>query len=75
MEKFHICQKEVSLSVIPLKSEFSCFVRSGVTILNPAFDFIPPERISLLLTDHGGVTPSYVHQLMTEFYSKEDYVM
>ena len=48
------------------------FCGSGVDVVNPAFDFVPPDLISLLLTDQGGVTPSYVYRLVSEFYAKED---
>lgn len=41
--------------------------------LNPAFDYIPPELISLFVTDTGGHTPSYVYRLLAEYYSPEDY--
>lgn len=44
-----------------------------VTVVHPSFDFVSQALISLLLTDHGGVTPSYAYRLMTEFYFKEDY--
>jgi hypothetical protein len=37
---------------------------------NPAFDYIPPELISLFITDAGGYTPSYVYRLLTEYYSR-----
>ena len=40
---------------------------------NPAFDFVPPELISLFVTDTGGYTPSYVYRLLAEYYTREDY--
>lgn len=40
---------------------------------SPAYDFIPPNLISLFVTDMGGHTPSYVYRLLTEYYSREDY--
>lgn len=44
-----------------------------VHVHNPAFDYVPPELISLFVTDTGGYTPSYVYRLLAEYYSKEDY--
>eukprot|EP00967_Tisochrysis_lutea_P136571 scaffold243779_cov23-Tisochrysis_lutea.AAC.2 len=29
---------------------------------------------SLFITDTGGYTPSYVYRLLTEYYSREDYL-
>ena len=41
---------------------------------NPFFDYIPPDRISLICTDHGhGFMPSYVYRQLSEFYDKLDY--
>jgi translation initiation factor eIF-2B subunit beta len=42
---------------------------------NPAYDYIPPNLVSLFVTDTGGYTPSYVYRLLNEYYSREDYVL
>jgi translation initiation factor eIF-2B subunit beta len=39
----------------------------------PAFDYIPPELISLYVTDVGGKMNSYLYRLLSEYYSAEDY--
>ncbi|OMJ84514.1 hypothetical protein SteCoe_14317 [Stentor coeruleus] len=39
----------------------------------PAFDYIPPELISLYITDVGGKMCSYLYRLLSEYYSIEDY--
>ena len=39
----------------------------------PAFDYIPPELISLYITDVGGKMCSYLYRLLSEYYSLEDY--
>ena len=44
-----------------------------VHIPNPRFDYIPPELISLFVTDTGGYIPSYVYRLLAEYYTREDY--
>lgn len=44
-----------------------------VHIPNPTFDYIPPELISLFVTDTGGYIPSYVYRLLAEYYTREDY--
>lgn len=40
---------------------------------NPTMDYVPPELISLFITDTGGHTPSYVYRLLAEYYTREDY--
>eukprot|EP01085_Mycamoeba_gemmipara_P000804 Mycagemm_TRINITY_DN10390_c6_g4::TRINITY_DN10390_c6_g4_i1::g.804::m.804 type:complete len:132 gc:universal TRINITY_DN10390_c6_g4_i1:425-30(-) len=43
---------------------------------NPGFDYIPPELVSLLITnyqDGGALSPSYVYRLLQDHYDPEDY--
>lgn len=44
-----------------------------VDILNPFFDYIAPEYVSLYVTNLGGHPPSYVYRLLGENYHTEDY--
>ena len=44
-----------------------------VHVPNPTLDYVPPELISLFITDTGGHTPSYVYRLLAEYYTREDY--
>ena len=46
---------------------------TGVHAPNPAFDYVPPELVSLLITNMGGNHPSYIYRLLTEYYHQEDY--
>lgn len=46
-----------------------------VDVINPAYDYVPGDLISLFITDQGGVTPSYVYRLLDECYAREDYVL
>ncbi|KAG8463034.1 hypothetical protein KFE25_001807 [Diacronema lutheri] len=39
---------------------------------NPAYDYVPPGLISLLITNIGGTHPSYIYRLLTEFYNPLD---
>ncbi|KAK9182961.1 hypothetical protein WN944_026109 [Citrus x changshan-huyou] len=41
-------------------------------VVNPAFDYVPPELISLFVTDIGGYSPSYIYRLIADYYSSED---
>lgn len=53
----------------------SCAGETFVEVINPAYDYIPPELISLFVTDVGACTPSYIYRLLTEYYSRQDYVL
>lgn len=44
-----------------------------IAVQNPAYDYIPPELVSLFVTNFGGHNPSYIYRLLTEYYSPEDY--
>jgi len=45
----------------------------GVHAPNPAYDFVPPELVSLLVTNIGGNHPSYIYRLLAEYYIQEDH--
>ncbi|CAG0891139.1 unnamed protein product [Cyprideis torosa] len=42
-------------------------------IINPAFDHVPVELVTLFISNIGGNSPSYVYQLLKEQYDSEDY--
>lgn len=44
-----------------------------VDVVNPAFDYIPPELITLFITNFGGHNPSYLYRLLANMYNPEDY--
>ncbi len=41
--------------------------------VNPQFDYVPPEYITLYITNDGPQTPSYLYNKFKELYSQEDY--
>lgn len=45
----------------------------GLELENPTYDYIPPEFVSLFITNVGGHSPSYVYRLLSEFYRAEDH--
>lgn len=48
--------------------------RPFLQVHNPSYDYIPPDQISLFITDHGhGFMPSYVYRQLSEFYHRRDY--
>ena len=44
-------------------------------VVHPTLDYVPPELISLFITDTGGHTTSYVYRLLAEYYTREDYAL
>ena len=48
--------------------------RPFLQVHNPSYDYIPPDLISLFISDHGhGFMPSYVYRQLSEFYHRQDY--
>ena len=49
-------------------------------MLNPAYDYVPPELLDLYITNNtttttGGHQPSYIYRLLTEYYHPADYTL
>ena len=52
-------------------------IEDGDTLENispvvPAYDYVPPEFISLFITNQGGFTPHYIYRQFSDHYSKEE---
>ncbi|CAG8453746.1 15259_t:CDS:2 [Funneliformis caledonium] len=43
-----------------------------VTLINPYYDYVSPELVSLFITNTGGHPPSYLYRLIDENYDPED---
>ncbi|CAH1244106.1 EIF2B2 [Branchiostoma lanceolatum] len=46
---------------------------SKVHIPNPVFDYVPPELVTLFISNIGGNAPSYVYRLLSELYHPDDH--
>ncbi|CAH0482396.1 unnamed protein product [Peronospora belbahrii] len=42
-------------------------------VLNPAYDYVPPECVRIFITNTGAHQPSYIYRLLAEYYSPQDY--
>ncbi|XP_012256114.1 translation initiation factor eIF-2B subunit beta [Athalia rosae] len=40
---------------------------------NPVFDYVPPELVTLFITNTGGNAPSYIYRLLSELYHPDDF--
>jgi translation initiation factor eIF-2B subunit beta len=50
-------------------------IRDQVQVVNPAVDYVPPNLVSLLVTNFGGHLPSYVYRLLSDQYAPEDSIL
>ncbi|XP_064626492.1 translation initiation factor eIF2B subunit beta-like isoform X2 [Lineus longissimus] len=46
---------------------------SKAQIQNPVFDYVPPELVTLYISNIGGNAPSYVYRLLSELYHPDDH--
>jgi len=53
---------------------YSCGeIVSQVQLVNPVFDYVPPELVTLFISNIGGNAPSYVYRLLSELYHPDDH--
>jgi len=45
---------------------------SSVEIYNPTFDYVPPELVTLFITNVSGNAPSYIYRLLNELCHPDD---
>ncbi|KAH7463845.1 hypothetical protein PRIC1_006451 [Phytophthora ramorum] len=45
----------------------------NLEVLNPAYDYVPPECVRIFITNTGAHQPSYIYRLLAEYYSPQDY--
>ena len=48
-------------------------VISNIQFNNPAFDYVPPNLITMYATNIGIINPNYLYRLLDDMYDKEDY--
>lgn len=53
--------------------EFGMDSGAPIQVVNPGFDYVAPELVSLLITDIGGHNPSYMYRLISDYYSADDF--
>ncbi|XP_014207475.1 translation initiation factor eIF-2B subunit beta [Copidosoma floridanum] len=40
---------------------------------NPVFDYVPPNLVTLFISNNGGNAPSYIYRFISELYHPDDY--
>lgn len=48
-------------------------ILSKIDTYNPIFEYVPPELVTLFISNMGGHAPSYVYRLLSELYHPDDY--
>ncbi|CAM9351760.1 unnamed protein product, partial [Phaeothamnion confervicola] len=44
-------------------------------VVNPAYDYVPPDLVDLYITNGGRYQPSYIYRLLAEYYHRDDYLL
>lgn len=47
----------------------------AVQVDNAEFDYVPPELVTLLLTNYGGFSASYIYRLLRDLYELDDQIV
>eukprot|EP00606_Chrysophyceae_sp_TOSAG23-5_P001212 GSChrysophyteH2.ASY1.ANO1.848.1 assembled CDS len=47
--------------------------QENVEVVNPAYDFVSPDLMSLYVTNNGSHQPSYIHRVLAELYHQSDH--
>ncbi|XP_058066731.1 translation initiation factor eIF-2B subunit beta [Anopheles bellator] len=55
-------------AILPFKSQTARFTK----VYNPLFDYVPPELVTLFITNNGANAPSYIYRLISELYHPDD---
>ncbi|XP_052860102.1 translation initiation factor eIF-2B subunit beta [Anopheles cruzii] len=55
-------------AILPFKSHAARFTK----VYNPLFDYVPPELVTLFITNNGANAPSYIYRLISELYHPDD---
>ncbi|XP_020286076.1 translation initiation factor eIF-2B subunit beta [Pseudomyrmex gracilis] len=44
-----------------------------IHVYNPVFDYVPPDLVTLFISNTGGNAPSYIYRLLSELYHPDDF--
>ena len=48
-------------------------ILSKVHVTTPVFEYVPPNLVTLFISDLNGHGPSYIYRYLSEFYHPDDY--
>ncbi|CAG4936587.1 unnamed protein product [Parnassius apollo] len=68
-EQHHFNALAAPHTAMPYRSKESALAH----VVAPRYDFVPPNHITLFITNLGGSSPSYIYRLLSELYDPNDY--
>jgi len=68
----HFCNSNNLSDSNPADDILAVDFHPNVSVLNPSFDYVPPELITLFIFNTASNPPSYVYRLLREMYPSED---
>ncbi|XP_061385094.1 translation initiation factor eIF-2B subunit beta [Danaus plexippus] len=71
----HACERRLLASDSPPAEAipYQNLESSVSRVVSPKYDVLPPDHISLFITNLGGSSPSYIYRLLSEIYDPSDY--
>ena len=48
-------------------------ILANVNVVSPVFEYVPPELVTLFISNVSGHAPSYVYRLLSDHYHPKDY--
>jgi translation initiation factor eIF-2B subunit beta len=60
--------------ILPSDVEYKGDLRN-IRFNTPAYDYVPPECITIYITNDGSQNPAYIYRSFAELYSQEDYFL
>lgn len=71
-----VCGRDIDysfpVSPQPILDFYNASALGGVEVLNPSFDYISANLITLFITNRGALSPSYMYRLLKELYPLHD---
>jgi len=73
---FHSTPQHTSFNKFASPSELLDYedaeLMSKVEVIAPIFDYVPPDLVSMVVTNNGAQSTSYVYRLVKDFYHADD---
>jgi translation initiation factor 2B subunit (eIF-2B alpha/beta/delta family) len=66
------CPTPAPILTVLLHSRTHTHVPLQVKVLNPGYDYVPPELVDLFVTDRESHNPTYLYRLLAEYYNPDD---
>ena len=54
--------------------QFDEVLEGRVDVVNPGYDYVPPELVALIVTDEGAYAPAFIYSQLGQQYAPEFYV-